>query len=159
MTEIKRYTSTGTPTHAVDRRVFLLALGTFAVGTDAFVIAGILPGIPRNLSTSIQSAGLVVSVFSVSYALGSPIASALTARWRRQTVLVGGLATFALANVLSAISPTLILLLATRVCGVFGRPRSPGRVRSCIYTWIFRPPRQDVGDSRYASENASSPKA
>jgi MFS family permease len=53
----------------VDRRAFILALGTFAVGTDAFVSAGILTEIARDLSATIENAGLVVSVFSISYAL------------------------------------------------------------------------------------------
>ena len=103
----------------VDARAFILALGTFAVGTDAFVIAGILPDIAKDLSATIESTGLVVSVFAVSYALGSPIASALSANWPRKIVLAGGLTTFAMANFLSAVSPTLSLLLATRVLAAF----------------------------------------
>lgn len=99
----------------IDRRAFILALGTFAVGTDAFVIAGILPEIAHDLSVTIENAGLVVSVFAISYALGSPIVSALSANWRRKIVLVSGLATFAVANVLSGVSPTLSILLATRI--------------------------------------------
>jgi MFS transporter, DHA1 family, inner membrane transport protein len=99
----------------IDRRAFMLALGTFAIGTDACIIAEILPEIAEDLSTSIGRAGLVVSVFSVSYAVGSPIVSALSVGWHRSTVLIGGLGLFSLANVLSALSPTLIALLATRV--------------------------------------------
>jgi MFS transporter, DHA1 family, inner membrane transport protein len=99
----------------IDLRALLLALGTFAIGTDAFIIGGILPEIARDLSASIGKTGLVVSVFSLSYALGSPIISALSARWRRSTVMVGGLTVFSVANLLSALSPTLACLLATRV--------------------------------------------
>ena len=47
----------------IDRRAFLLALGTFAIGTDAFIIAGILPEVSASLSTSVGATGLVVSVF------------------------------------------------------------------------------------------------
>jgi len=99
----------------IDPRAFMLALGTFAIGTDAFIIGGILPEIAHDLSVSIGKAGLVVSVFSLSYALGSPIVSALSARWRRSTVMIGGLAVFSVANLSSALSPTLGCLLATRV--------------------------------------------
>jgi predicted MFS family arabinose efflux permease len=99
----------------IDRRVFLLALGTFAIGTDAFIIAGILPEISASLSTSVGATGLVVSVFSLAYAVGSPIVASFSARWRRSTVLIGGLGVFALANLLSAASPTLIILLASRI--------------------------------------------
>ena len=99
----------------IDRRAFLLALGTFAIGTDAFIIAGVLPEISTSLSTSVGATGLVVSVFSLAYALGSPIVSSLSARWRRSTVLIGGLGVFALANLLSSASPTLVFLLASRI--------------------------------------------
>src|SRR3984885_8837810 len=99
----------------IDLRALLLAFGTFAIGTDAFIIGGILPEIAQNLSASIGKTGLVVSVFSLSYAFGSPIVSALSARWRRSTVIIGGLAVFSAANLLSALSPTLGCLLATRV--------------------------------------------
>jgi DHA1 family inner membrane transport protein len=99
----------------IDRRAFLLALGTFAIGTDAFIIAGILPEISASLSTSVGATGLVVSVFSLAYAVGSPIVASFSARWRRSTVLIGGLGVFALANLLSAASPTLVILLASRI--------------------------------------------
>src|SRR6202046_2714895 len=99
----------------IDRRAFLLALGTFAIGTDAFIIAGVLPEISTSLSSSLGATGLVVSVFSLAYAVGSPVVSSLSIRWRRSTVLIGGLGVFAFANLLSAASPTLGILLASRV--------------------------------------------
>src|SRR6204780_3433545 len=95
----------------IDLRTLLLAFGTFAIGTDAFIIGGILPEIAQNLSTSIGKTGLVVSVFSLSYAFGSPIVSALSARWRRSTVIIGGVVVFSVAHLLSASSPTLAFLL------------------------------------------------
>ena len=61
----------------IGSHAFLLALATFAIGTDAFIIAGILPQISHDLTVTISSAGLVVSVFSISYAVGAPIVSAL----------------------------------------------------------------------------------
>jgi MFS transporter, DHA1 family, inner membrane transport protein len=100
---------------AIDLRVLILALGTFAIGTDAFIIGGILPKIAHDLSVSVGKAGLVVSVFSLAYALGSPALSALSARSRRSSIIIGGLAVFSAANLLSAFSPTLACLLATRV--------------------------------------------
>ncbi|HEY4211977.1 MAG TPA: MFS transporter [Steroidobacteraceae bacterium] len=103
------------PGGGLSPHAFLLALATFAIGTDAFIVAGLLPQIAHDLSTPIGSAGLVVSVFSVSYAISAPIVSALTARISRKVVLVGGLAVFTVANVLSAICTTLPTLLLTRV--------------------------------------------
>ncbi len=45
----------GTGRHA--RPLLPLALATFAVGTDAFVIAGLLPAIAADLEVSIPAAG------------------------------------------------------------------------------------------------------
>jgi MFS family permease len=53
--------------------LIVLATGAFATGTDAFVIGGILPSVARGLGVSTSSAGLLVTVFAVAYALGAPI--------------------------------------------------------------------------------------
>src|ERR1700679_3116542 len=99
----------------IDLRPFILALGTFAFVPDAFLIGGLLPRIAQHRPVSVGRTGLVVSAFSLSYAVGSPLVAALSARWRPSTVIVGGLAVFAAANLLSAVSPTFACLLATRV--------------------------------------------
>ena len=39
--------------NTIDPRALMLALGTFAIGTDAFIIGGILPEIAQDLSASI----------------------------------------------------------------------------------------------------------
>ena len=88
------YRSRSSPARAslwstIDLRALILALGTFAIGTDAFIIGGILPRIAHDLSVSVGRTGLVVSVFSLSYAVGSPVVSALTVHLRRPTVLIG----------------------------------------------------------------------
>jgi predicted MFS family arabinose efflux permease len=40
----------------LDVRIYLLTLGTFALGTDVFVIAGILPMIAGDLGVSVEAA-------------------------------------------------------------------------------------------------------
>jgi predicted MFS family arabinose efflux permease len=47
-------------------RILVLAVGTFALGTDAFVISGILPDIAHQLNTSVDLAGQLVTVFSLT---------------------------------------------------------------------------------------------
>jgi MFS transporter, DHA1 family, inner membrane transport protein len=115
---------------AIEPRALLLALATFAIGTDAFIIAGILPQIASDMKCDIGMAGLVVSVFSVSYAIGSPLISAVSTRLSRQLVLSGGLTVFAVANILSAVSPTLPLMLITRVLAAL----AAGLVAPACYT-------------------------
>ncbi|UQA94116.1 MFS transporter [Streptomyces halobius] len=98
----------------------VLALGTFAVGTDAFVIAGLLPDISRSLHVDIAAAGQLVSVFSIAYALLSPVLAALTGRWSRRRVLVTALGIFAVGNVVTALAPGYALVLVSRVVAAAG---------------------------------------
>ena len=52
------------------------APGTLAVGTESFMIAGLLPDIATDLHTSIVATGQLVTVFALAYALSSPILTA-----------------------------------------------------------------------------------
>ena len=98
----------------------VLALGTFAVGTDAFVVAGFLPSMADSLHTSSEAAGQSVTVFAVAYAVLCPVLATLTARLPRRTLLVAALLVLGLANVGSAVAPTLPVLLVTRVLAAAG---------------------------------------
>ena len=100
--------------------VSVLAFGAFAVGTDAFVIAGLLPAISDSLSVSVAAAGQMVSVFSIAYAVLSPVLAALTGGWSRRTVLITALLVFAVGNVATALVPGYALVLAARLLAAAG---------------------------------------
>ena len=53
----------------VDRRLLVLAIGMFALGTDSYVVAGVLPEISRAFDVSIGAAGQMTTVYSVTFAL------------------------------------------------------------------------------------------
>lgn len=95
-------------------RLLILTLGTFSVGTDSFVIAGILPEISDSLDVSIAATGLLITVFAFSYAVLSPIVAATTAHWPRKRLLLGGLFVLAIGNILTAVLPSYGLVLASR---------------------------------------------
>ena len=97
------------------RAIAPLAIGTFSIGTDNFIVAGILLSMSQDLGVSLAVAGLQVTVFSLVYALGSPIIAALTQKFERKTLLVGSMVLFAAANVLCALAPGFGILLAGRV--------------------------------------------
>ncbi|GAA1106824.1 hypothetical protein GCM10009605_47270 [Nocardiopsis composta] len=62
-----------------------LLLATFVIGTDDFVIAGVLPKIAREQGVGEPAAGQLVTVFSVTYALAAPVIAVATARWPRRS--------------------------------------------------------------------------
>jgi MFS transporter, DHA1 family, inner membrane transport protein len=47
-------------------RILVLALGTFAIGTDNYVVAGILPQVARSFGVSVAAAGQFVTVYSLA---------------------------------------------------------------------------------------------
>ncbi|MFJ3811323.1 MFS transporter [Streptomyces sp. NPDC090073] len=98
----------------------LLAVGAFAIGTDTFVVAGVLPEVARGLGTSLADAGWVSTLFALTYAVLAPVLGALTGRLERRSVLVVSLTVFAIGNVASALSTGLAALLAARVVTATG---------------------------------------
>jgi DHA1 family inner membrane transport protein len=105
----------------------VLAIGTFAIGTDAFVIGGVLPAVARSLGVSTSSAGLLVTAFAVAYALGAPILAVASARLARRALLVLALTVFVAASVLAAVAPTYALVLIDALWPASASPRRSGR--------------------------------
>ncbi|MGW7414327.1 MFS transporter [Streptomyces sp. NPDC054863] len=103
------------------RRKFipLLALGTFALGVDAYVMAGLLPHVSADLRVSASSAGQMVTVFTLCYALGGPVFATLLAKRSAKVVLGVALLVFTIGNALTALAPSLaVLLLSRAVAGI-----------------------------------------
>lgn len=98
----------------------VLAAGTFAVGTDAFVVTGFLPAMANDLGVSTAAAGQSLTVFAITYAILAPVLASVTSRVPRRTLLVAALLLLGLANVGTALSPNLATLLITRVLAAAG---------------------------------------
>ncbi|PWV85353.1 Predicted arabinose efflux permease, MFS family [Prauserella marina] len=92
-----------------------LLIATFAVGTDDFVIAGVLPRIANDLDVGEASAGQLVSVFSIVYAVSAPVLATLTARLPRRILFCGALFVFTAANVAAAFAPSFVVLMVLRI--------------------------------------------
>ena len=87
----------------------------FALGTDSFVVAGVLPEISRFFRVSISAAGQMTTVYAITYALLAPTIAALAAGIPRKSLLLAGLALFIIANLATAASPTFAIALITRI--------------------------------------------
>jgi DHA1 family inner membrane transport protein len=104
----------------MDRRLLMLALGMFAVGTDNFVVAGILPGVAASLHTTVSLAGQMVTVYALSYAVMAPVMAAVAGRWPRKFLLVCALGIFVAGNIVSAVATDLDTVLASRALAGLG---------------------------------------
>jgi predicted MFS family arabinose efflux permease len=104
----------------MDKRLLVLALGMFALGTDSFVMAGILPQIAHAFNVPIGAAGQVTTVYAITYALMAPAIAAIAARVPRKKLLLSSLAIFVVANVATALAPNFGFALATRALAGLG---------------------------------------
>jgi predicted MFS family arabinose efflux permease len=104
----------------MDRRLLILALGMFAMGTDNFVVAGILPGVAASLNTSVSLAGLMVTFYALTYAVAAPVMAAVAGGWPRKLLLVSALGIFVVGNMLSAVAVDLHWVLFSRALSGFG---------------------------------------
>jgi MFS transporter, DHA1 family, inner membrane transport protein len=110
----------------MDKRLLTLALGTFALGTDSFVIAGVLPELAHGFGVSIGAAGQFTTVYAVTYALLAPTIAALAASVSRKRLMLSGLSLFVVANIGTAFSPNFTVALLTRaLAGLGGAMFSP----------------------------------
>ena len=72
----------------LDRRIFLLAFAIFATGTDAGVVAGMLPQIARDFHVGIGIAGQLLTAYAITYAVGSPFFGVLAAGYRSERIII-----------------------------------------------------------------------
>src|SRR4051812_13607695 len=98
----------------MDHRLLVLALGMFAMGTDNFVVAGILPKVAESLGTSVSLAGQMVTVYALSFGVMAPVMAAVAGRWPRKPLLVAALAIFVAGNAITALAVDLNTVLASR---------------------------------------------
>jgi DHA1 family inner membrane transport protein len=103
------------PTGAARRPVLLLSLGTFALGTDAFVISGVLPQIGQSLGVGVGAAGQLITIFSAVYALSAPVLAVLTGNWNRRQVLLSAMTIFIAANLLAAVASHYAIMVVARI--------------------------------------------
>jgi predicted MFS family arabinose efflux permease len=100
--------------------VFWLALAAFAIGTEAFVIAGLLPAIAADLQISSAAAGQLVTAYALTYAVGSPILAVTFNNFDRRIVLALALCCFIAGNLLAVVAAGFPLLMASRMLMALG---------------------------------------
>ncbi|MEV0085682.1 MFS transporter [Saccharopolyspora sp. NPDC050642] len=126
----------------------VLAVGTFALGADGFILNGLLPQIAHDLAVPESVAGQLTTIFAVTYAVASPIIASVTGSWDRRLLLGGGLALFtagmagqalgetyavvAVARVLAALGAAAFQSNAYAVAGALAAPEQRGRALAAV---------------------------
>lgn len=95
--------------------IYLLALGAFLTGTAEFVVSGILEIISSDLDVSISVAGQLITIYSLSYAIGALILVIITSNFARKKVLISSLIIFLIGNIIAFFSFNYVILMLSRV--------------------------------------------
>lgn len=98
-----------------------LVIGTFALGLDAYVLAGLLPSMAKDLQTTQAGVGLGVALFTAAYAISAPLLTPfVVSRTSARFALLLGIGVFIFGNLLTLLSSSLHGLLFSRLlagCG------------------------------------------
>ena len=93
----------------------LLVLLGFSLGCSEFVVIGIESDLATELDISLATAGQLISVFALVYAIATPVLALSTGRFRRYQLLVCYSIVFVLGNLVMALAPNFQVLFISRI--------------------------------------------
>lgn len=96
-------------------KVFILALSTVAVGLVELIVGGILPTIAEDFNISLSTAGQLITVFALIYAIAGPVLLVLTNNIERKKLYLASMFVFFIGNVMTYFSPNFTFMMVARV--------------------------------------------
>ncbi|GAA1446762.1 MFS transporter [Leifsonia poae] len=106
--------------------LLVLALAMFVVGTNAFVIAGLLPDIADSLNTTPTGVSYSITSYSLVVAVAAPLISVLLPRVPRALLMAAGLAVFAIGGAIAVSATGLpVFLIGRTLSGIGGAALVP----------------------------------
>lgn len=101
-------------------KIYMLTAANFLVGTSEYIIAGILDKVAADLGVSVSAAGQLITVFSLAFAIGTPILMAMTSGVDRRKMLLYSLGIFVVGNAVAFLLPGFSFLMVSRVILALG---------------------------------------
>lgn len=95
--------------------LYVMAIGNFAVGIGSLVVAGVLQPMANDLNVTFQQIGLLITIYALAYAIGSPLIIAFTGSFDRRNLLLFGLLLATLGNFVTAFSPNYSVVFTARI--------------------------------------------
>ncbi|WP_433748736.1 MFS transporter [Falsibacillus pallidus] len=96
-------------------KVYILAIVSFIAGMVELIVGGILDLVAEGLNISISTAGGLITIYSLVFAIASPILLTMTAKFERKSLLLWTLLSFLIGNILAMASPTYTILFISRM--------------------------------------------
>ena len=97
------------------RILYFFALCNLVIGSSAFVLGGILQPVSAALGISVAAAGQVMTAYAIATAILAPLLIVWTGRWPAKRTVQFALALFTVGCFVSALAPSLGVLLLGRV--------------------------------------------
>ncbi|RCW47438.1 MFS transporter [Paenibacillus prosopidis] len=95
--------------------IYILTIAVFFTATSELVVAGILNVLADQMHVSVALAGQLITVYSLAFAIGTPVVVSLTARMGRKKLLLLAMLVFIIGNFVSFVSSSFTLLVASRI--------------------------------------------
>ncbi|NBJ69487.1 MULTISPECIES: MFS transporter [Clostridia] len=99
----------------MDKRVYLLTIVSFVVGMVELIIGGILDLVAADLNVTLGKAGLLITIFSLVFAITAPLLMIATAKVERKRLTLIFLLLFSFSNLIVALSPVYSVLFIGRI--------------------------------------------
>jgi predicted MFS family arabinose efflux permease len=97
------------------RIAYACCIGVIGIITAEFGVIGILPQVASHYKINVNTAGLLLSVFSIAVAFGGPFTTLLSSGFNRKKVMLCSLGLYLINGILSSLAPPFWLLLIARV--------------------------------------------
>lgn len=97
----------------MNKGLFALALGTFALGITEFMMMGILVSLSESLSVSVAQAGHLISAYATGVCFGAP-ALLFARKFRLKNIMLVLAAVIAAGNLFTALAPDFWYMFAAR---------------------------------------------
>lgn len=101
-------------------KLLLLASGLFIVGTNASVIAGLLPNIATGLKTTQGMVSYSITIYAVIVAIVAPVTSIVLVQMPRAALMATGASLFSIGTVVAASSHDVGQFYGGRAIAAFG---------------------------------------
>lgn len=99
----------------VNKKVYILAIAAITVGLVELIVGGILPVIAEDMEVSTGTAGQLITVFALIYAISGPVLLSATAKFERKKLYIFALMIFLFGNLITYVSPNFTWMMIARV--------------------------------------------
>lgn len=129
--------------------LLVLMVLSFTLALSEFIIIGILDSISNDVGESVSVMGLLISVYAIAYAIGTPIMTSLLSRFDEYKIMLTMTGIFAVCNlvmvfsneyfgllfarIITAVSSGVVMSMALVIAVRHSKPENANRT----VTWMF----------------------